>query len=214
MSLDDVWPLFGLRLLTPRIELRPVRDEDLPGLAEAAIAGIHEPNRMPFAKPWSVEPPGALRAGLAKHVWKQRAATEPNEWALLFAVLLDGVPIGVQDLRASDFANRRAVSSGSWLTRSRQGIGLGSEMRAALLAFAFDYLGAETAESSALDWNAASIAVSRKLGYRDNGLPVVSTRPGTREHELRFRVTPNQFVRPDWKLRVEGFEAARAMLLS
>ena len=42
MDLVDVWPVFGLRLFTPRLELRVARDDDIPGLAEAAIRGIHD----------------------------------------------------------------------------------------------------------------------------------------------------------------------------
>jgi RimJ/RimL family protein N-acetyltransferase len=43
-------------------------------------------------------------------------------------------------------------------------------MRAATLALAFDGLGAEYATSGAFLHNAASLAVSRKLGYRDDGI--------------------------------------------
>ena len=116
---------------------------------------------------------------MARYFWRERAAVVPGTWMLNFAVLEDGVPIGVQDLRAVDFTPLRTVSTGSWLTRSRQGDGLGTEMRVAVLAFAFDHLGAEVAESGALDWNEASLGVSRKLGYRDNGVKRVTARPGT-----------------------------------
>jgi RimJ/RimL family protein N-acetyltransferase len=42
-------------------------------------------------------------------------------------------------------------------------------MRTAVLALAFDGLGAEVAETSAWADNAASIGVSRALGYEPNG---------------------------------------------
>ena len=48
-TLSEVWPLFSLRITTPRLELRPVRDEDLPGVIDAALSGIHDPGVMPFA---------------------------------------------------------------------------------------------------------------------------------------------------------------------
>jgi hypothetical protein len=48
-TLSDVWPLFGLKIISPRLELRLVRDEDLPGVIDAALAGIHDPAVMPFA---------------------------------------------------------------------------------------------------------------------------------------------------------------------
>ena len=212
MKLTDVWPLFKLRLITPRLELRVARDEDFPGLAEAALAGIHDPDRMPFAAPWTDAAPDELRRNLAQFHWSQRAELRPDHWTLVFAVLRDGRPIGVQDLRATDFAIRRTISSGSWLTRAEQGQGLGSEMRAALLSFAFDDLGAEVAESGAMTWNASSLGVSRKLGYRPNGVARVVVRDGL-GIEQQLRLEREQFVRPDWTLVTEGVEAARAQLL-
>lgn len=213
MQLTDVWPLFGLRLLSPRLELRPVRDADLPALADAAEAGIHDPLVMPFASPWTDAAPADMRAGLAQHVWSLRATIEPNDWNLLFAVLENGVPIGVQDLRASEFATLRTVSSGSWLTMDRQGEGFGTEMRAALLMFAFDELGATVAKSGAAFWNVSSLAVSRRLGYRDNGVARFTSRVGQANEEQLFRLTPAEFVRPDWALGVEGADAARRALV-
>ena len=43
-------------------------------------------------------------------------------------------------------------------------------MRAGILALAFDHLGAEAAVTSAEHSNAASLGVSRRLGYVDNGV--------------------------------------------
>jgi RimJ/RimL family protein N-acetyltransferase len=43
-------------------------------------------------------------------------------------------------------------------------------MRAAVLALAFDGLAAQCAVSAAFEDNPASLGVSRKLGYRDDGI--------------------------------------------
>lgn len=213
MDLVDVWPLFGLTLRTPRLELRLVRDDDLPALARAAIRGIHDPAIMPFAHPWSDAPPEVLRRELARHVWRERAATGPDGWTLLFAVVEGGVPIGIQDVRGTKFSTLRTVSTGSWLTASRQGAGLGVEMRAAVLAFCFDRLGAEVAESGAIDWNGSSLGVSRHLGYVENGEKRVVTREHQVEREVLLRLERDRFVRPDWTLEVDGFDdAVRAQL--
>jgi len=67
---------------------------------------------------------------------------------------------------------------------AHQGKGIGTEMRAAVLHLAFAGLGAEHARSDAFDDNPASLGVSRKLGYTDDGIdrlvvrgkPVVSQR--------------------------------------
>jgi RimJ/RimL family protein N-acetyltransferase len=213
MDLLDAWPLFGLRLRTPRLELRPVRDEDLPGLVDAALAGIHDPAVMPFAVPWTDAEPDVLRRELARFVWRQRASIRPDTWTLQLAVLHEGRPVGMQDVSTADFAELRTVLTGSWLTRRAQGRGIGTEMRAAVLLFAFDVLGAEVAESSAASWNAASLGVSRRLGYVDNGVERRAPRPGRVIEEQRLRLPRESFVRPAWSLRVEGVEAARRDLL-
>ncbi|GAA1055337.1 N-acetyltransferase [Agromyces luteolus] len=213
MDLVDVWPLFGLTLRTPRLELRLVRDDDLAGLADAALSGIHDPAVMPFAFPWTDQAPDVIGRELARHVWRERVGTTPDGWTLLFAVIEDGVPIGVQDVRATRLATLRTVSTGSWLTASRQGVGLGLEMRAAVLAFCFDHLGAEVAESGAIDWNAASLGVSRRLGYVENGEKRVVSRAEHVEREVLLRLERNAFIRPEWTLEVDGFDdAVRAQL--
>ena len=57
------WPFFGLRITTPRLELRIPDDEDLAELFEAARAGIHPADEMPFGIPWTdgIQEPGARR---------------------------------------------------------------------------------------------------------------------------------------------------------
>jgi RimJ/RimL family protein N-acetyltransferase len=212
MDLEDAWPLFRLRLRTPRLELRPVRDDDLGPLVDAALAGIHDPGVMPFAAPWTDAEPDVLRRGLLQHQWRQRAELAPEDWTLIFTILHEGVPIGVQDVRGHRYPTRRTISTGSWLTRSKQGLGLGREMRVAVLLWAFDHLGAEVAETSAADWNHASQGVSRSLGYRDNGLGRIEARPGEMELDVRFRLEPAWLVRPDWTLEVEGVAEARREL--
>ena len=64
----------------------------------------------------------------------------------------------------------REVSTGSWLGLEHHGQGIGTEMRAAVLYLAFAGLGAEHAVSSAFIDNPASLWVSRKLGYANDGI--------------------------------------------
>ena len=72
-------------------------------------------------------------------------------------------------MNAERFPRQRSVSTGSYLLRPFQGRGLGTEMRTAVLALAFDELGAVRAESGAMDGNEASARVSAKLGYEQVG---------------------------------------------
>jgi hypothetical protein len=50
---DTQWPLFDLRVRTPRLEIRFPTDADLYRLNELADLGIHEPSAMPFSIPWT-----------------------------------------------------------------------------------------------------------------------------------------------------------------
>ncbi len=212
MNLVDVWPLFGLEIETPRLLLRPVRDDDLPALVQAALDGVHDPERMPFGFPWTDASPDELPRNLAAFQWGLRVRTSPRDWSIAFAVFADGRVIGSQDLSAFDFAGRRTVNSGSWLTRGAQGHGYGTEMRAALLQFAFDTLGAEWAESSAASWNEPSLGVSRKLGYELNGVSRVTPRPGEPTDEQRVRLARDAFQRPEWIASVRGARPVLAQL--
>lgn len=211
-TLADIWPFNDLRLLTPRLELRPIRDEDIPGLVQASLAGIHDPGAMPFAVPWTRQQPEELARGTAQHVWLTRAQLRPEKWNVSFAIIRDGEVIGRQDVGADGFADRRTVETGSWLTRAQHGQGLGREMRAAVLLWAFDWLGAEYAETAAMAGNAASRGVSESLGYRPNGTTRHLVTAGEVYDSLKYRLAAADFRRPDWQLEVHGHEAVRKLL--
>ena len=212
VSITDVWPLFGLQLSTPRLVLRVVRDEDFPGLISAALAGIHDADRMPFTFPWTDAAPDELPLAFARYHWSVRSGASENEWTLPFVVMLDGEPIGVQEMHARQFSDRRTIDTGSWLTRRAQGRGLGTEMRAGLLQLAFDHFGAVWAESSAMEWNSASLAVSHKLGYVPNGVTRTLVRPNDVTTEQRVQLNVSDFVRPEWRIEVDGVRRALELL--
>ena len=205
------WPPFGLILTTPRLVLRPIRDEDIPAAAQAALSGIHEPGRSPFSRPWAAAPADELGPNMAQWYWRCRGNMSPQEWTLLLGIWHDGEFVGCQDVEAKDFAALKTVSTGSWLRRSAQGRGLGTEMRAAVALYAFDWLGAEVAESEAAAWNQQSLGVSRSLGYEPNGVARASW-GGKAEDVRKVRLTPETFNRPGWTLGVEG-HAATAIYL-
>ncbi|ALE04649.1 hypothetical protein AL755_03240 (plasmid) [Arthrobacter sp. ERGS1:01] len=213
LDITEVWPLFGLPITSPRLELRLARDEDLPGIVEAVLSGIHDPAVMPFSNPWTEAPREELIRNTAKHQWHLRSGIAPDNWTLNMVVQFDGTPIGMQTIRTHDFSIRRTVATGSWLALRYQGLGLGKEMRAAALIFAFDHLGTEVAESSAAAWNESSLGVSRSLGYVEGSLKRVITRPGELTEQQEVTVTPAEFRRPDWNVSVTGLEAAKKELL-
>ena len=163
------WPLFDLRVRTPRLELRPPDDELAVELAALAAAGIHDPDTMPFAIPFTDQPSPQMERSSLQYFWRTRAEWTPQKWALPLAVIADGAVVGLQDINAESFATLRTVRTGSWLGQHHQGQGIGKEMRAAVLHLAFDGLDAVCAYSGAWHDNAPSLGVSRALGYVENG---------------------------------------------
>jgi RimJ/RimL family protein N-acetyltransferase/predicted GNAT family acetyltransferase len=178
-------PLTRIRLRTPRLELRVPTVAERRKLFEVAQAGIHDPAEMPFGVAWT---DNLDEKSFLAHDRDKLAAGTPEDWSLPFAVFLDGEPIGVQELRGERFAERHSVDTGSWLGARWQGQGLGTEMRAAVLALAFTGLGAEVATSGAIEGNPASLGVSQRLGYEVVGAHTVSPRGIPVEHvDLELR---------------------------
>jgi RimJ/RimL family protein N-acetyltransferase len=168
-ALSTHWPLFDLRITTPRIELRYVDDELAVELAELAAKGIHDSSVMPFSVPWTdVDPPQQQRNTLQWY-WRSRAELTPSSWHLPFAVIHDSQVVGTTSVMARDYTILRAFETGSWLGLRFQGIGLGKEMRRAALHLGFAGLGAEFAHTGAFTDNAASLGVTRSLGYLPEG---------------------------------------------
>ncbi|MEO3782713.1 GNAT family protein [Actinocorallia sp. B10E7] len=188
------WPLFGLRLRTPRLELRLPGPKELDELADTALDGVHPPDEMPFATPWTHAPREELGGRLLQWQWKMLAEWTPGNWHLPLAVVHEGRAIGVQELHGRDFAVVREVSSGSWMGLRYQGRGLGTEMRAAVLELAFTGLDARFATTGAHLDNAASLGVTRKLGYRPNGV-TRSALLGRPVEELRFVLDREDWLR-------------------
>ncbi len=209
-TLDAYWPIFGLRLATPRLVLTPMQDADLPEMLELILAGIHDPDRMPFAIPWTDAPPAELVPNALRYYWSTRAASTPDDWSVPFVVRCGDEVVGMQDLMGRDFAVTRTVRTGSWVAAARQGQGIGTEMRSAVVQFAFDHLRADRADSGAFTDNAQSLAVSRKLGYRPDGTAVRQRRPGERAVEQRLTVDRASFVRPGWMVQIRGLPACRS----
>lgn len=190
----DLSPLYGLRLRTPRLALRLGDRNELESLARLAIAGIHPPAEMPFGVAWTdaSDEPGFIADFVAFHE-EALVAWTPEQWALHLLAFADGAPVGTQGVSALRFGAERAVETGSWLGVASQGLGLGTEMRAAVLELAFGPLGAGTARSGWLESGAAQSArVSAKLGYREVGTHLLQPR-GTPvvHHDLLLE-------QPDW----------------
>jgi RimJ/RimL family protein N-acetyltransferase len=206
------WPLADLVVRTPRLELRPDDDAGLAALADRAAEGVHPIDEMPFVDPWTdgAGSPGFAR-GVMQYAWRCRAEVGPARWSVNFLVREGGRVIGMQTLAATDFAILGEVRTGSWLTRTAQGRGLGTEMRHAVIGLAFDHLGARAARTSAFVDNVASRRVSEHLGYAPDGVEH-HVRRGRVGVLLRSRLTPQAWLRPAWTLDVDGLEPCRELL--
>ena len=207
-----IWPFAALRVTTPTVELRYPDDDDLVALMRLAAEGIHDPATMPFTEPWTrVESPEMERRGLQHH-WLGRATLSRDDWRLAFVVRVGGEVLGTQAIQAKHFSVTRTVDTGSWLVQRAQGKGVGTEMRAAVLHFAFAGLGAEEAHSGSYADNPASAAVSRHNGYEANGEEIVDREgePARMQRWVLRRANWTPHRRDD--ISVEGLDACLPML--
>ena len=209
--LIDHWPLRGLRLVTERLVLRQPDEGELAALADVAAAGVHQPGEQPFLTPWTDRPPSERARSVLQGYWEDLSSWTPQNWALQLGVFRDGVPLGIVALRATDFAILREVKTWSWLGLEHHGQGSGTEARRALLHLAFAGLDAEAALTEVFQDNAGSQGVSRKLGYRPDGISrdVLHGKPVVSD---RLRLT-----REDWQetpVEVVGLEGCRSWFIA
>ena len=203
-----VLPVLGLRITAGPLELRGVTDDLLGPLADLAIEGIHAPDAMPFSTPWTLAPAEDLPRNLAQYYWGLRAAFSAAAWAATLAVFWEGELVGVQGMEARDYLVTRTAETGSWVGRGFQGHGIGTAMRQVVCAFAFDHLDAKYMLSGAFTDNPASLAVSRKVGYTENGW-LRMARLGQPATQQRLALTADCLVRYEHELTVEGLPEFR-----
>ena len=113
-----IWPFFDLRVRTPRLELRYVDDTLAVELARLAVGGIHNPDFMPFRRPWSVAESPELELSIMRRYWRGRATLAPSKWELPMAVISKGRVVGITALKTEDFPVVREFETGSWLAGS------------------------------------------------------------------------------------------------
>ncbi len=201
--------MFGLRLTTPQLELRPLTEDDLP-----TVAALIPPDaeQDPAATTYDGLD-SVTNRGIVVHqgYWKSWGSWRPESWALPFAVLHDGELIGTQELEGEDFPSLRTVDSSSFLAVHARGRGFGKQMRRAILSLAFGPLEAQAAITSAWHDNYASLAVSRALGYQANGVSL-HRRDAGRDEMLHLRLTRSRWLSSEAaaQVTITSFEPCRA----
>jgi RimJ/RimL family protein N-acetyltransferase len=199
------WPLFDLRLACRDVTLRPIREDDLPHLTAILPGDVgYDPKLELFP---ALSDAANERRLFCQGYWRALGTWSPSDWVLHLAAEHDGEVVGVQTLEGSDFPAMRTVDSASWLVPAARGRGIGVAMRIAVLGLAFDHLGAVAAITSATTTNLASLGVSRRVGYTDNGVGLVHETAG---------VAPLQHLRltaENWRygseVTVTGLDACR-----
>lgn len=208
-SLDRIFPAFGLRLTAGPLELAGLTDADLPVLVDLVARGVHDSADMPFTVPWTDVPEARAPLAFAQFHWRTRADFTASEWTLNLVVRHEGEVVGVQGISTNDYLVTRTGETGSWLAWEFHGRGIGTAMRQAMCAFVFDHLDAAEITSGAFTDNPASRAVSRKVGYRENGRERRTRRPGELATLVGLVLTPEDFVRGEHPVEVEGSAAFR-----
>ena len=199
------WPLFDLRLRCRDVRLRAMREADLPYLASVLPADVgHDPRLELFPALTGAQNERRL---FWQGYWRAYGTWSPSSWVLHLAVEYGGALVGVQTLEGDDFPRLRTVDSASWLVPGARGRGVGVAMRTAVLGLAFDRLGAVAAVTSATVDNAASLGVSRRIGYTDNGVGLVVETGGVARLQ-HLRLTAAQW-RYGHEVEVTGFEPCR-----
>lgn len=195
------WPLFDLRLAAGPVRLRTVTDALADGLAGVFPDDVDmDPRLERFA---GLEPARDRQRRFVQGLWADRGRWSPSSWCLDLAVEADGELVGVQTLEGDDFGLLRTVDTASWLVPGARGRGVGTAMRTAVLGLAFDHLGAVAAVSSAVLDNHASLGVSRRLGYADNGVSRIDT--GGQAADLQhLRLTAETWRSAGHRVEVSG----------
>jgi RimJ/RimL family protein N-acetyltransferase len=187
------YPPLNVQVRTPRLSLLGATDELLERLVPVVRKGVITAPPWPFDDPMSLykDSPDREWAWL-RGVWTGRAKVSDSFWRLYFVVVVDGEPVGMQDLTGTNFSAFGTVETFSWLGADARGRGLGKEMRQAVLHLAFEGLGARLADSGAFFDNHASNGVSQALGYQPNGVDW-ATRRGDAAEIHRWRLTREQW---------------------
>jgi RimJ/RimL family protein N-acetyltransferase len=208
---DAAWPLHGIRIRSADLDLRVMTEADLPPIWELLPDDLElNPHATTYE---GLDRAANRRAVVAQGYWRSLGMWSADDWALPFVVRSvddDDLPaeiLGMQVLEGPDWRADRTVDSSSWLVPGARGKGLGTQMRASVLALAFGPLRARAAISSAVVDNSASLGVSRRLGYVDTHTSVLE-HSGERLQHVRLERGAWESSGRSAGVRIDGVDAA------
>jgi hypothetical protein len=175
--MPHAYPLLDVQVRTPRLALAGATDDLLERLVPVIREGVVSAGQMPFDDPMSLYEDSPQREWKwLRAIWAGRARVDPQRWRLYFVVMMEGSPIGMQDLIGIDFAAFGTVSTFSWLQPSFPAPWLGIEMRSAILHLRST---ADAREASSEAFTATGIGACQALGYEPNSTTWATRRSST-----------------------------------
>lgn len=212
MDISEIWPPFALHLRSGDMELSPVREADIPELAEIAYGGVRKDGIEAFLVDWDSGTDEQIARSLAQYHWSTRANFSVDDWTIEFTVRVDGLAVGVQGANGRRYPLTRTISTGSWLALSEQGRGYGTRMRRIIIETFIRHFGATRFDTAYFEGNDASRRVSEKLGYSPNGHRRLISQDGAPRTEHQLVLFAADYEHTDDEVIVTGAEAVRRFL--
>lgn len=203
--------LKSIRITTAQLVLRlPESDEWRKFAAE--VAGRVVPSGAEhFVGGWAQLPSPEFEDAYVAGRRRRLETFAPEKWGIELGAFEQEQLVGQVSVYGQDWPANREVTTASLVHPDLRGAGLGTEMRVAVLSFAFEVLGASTAWSGASLDNVPSNRVSEKLGYAQVGVEQRDTGAGTTTF-TRLRLAASEW-KPVPGIEVEGGEPVRRLLL-
>lgn len=212
MDIEEIWPPYALHLQSGDMELSPVREDDLPELAELVRGGLRRNGVQAFLVDWDSGSDEQIARSLAQYHWGTRANFTVDDWTIEFTVRVSGRAVGVQGVTGRRFPLTHAVSTGSWLARTEQGRGFGTRARRTVIGAFIEHFDAARFDTGYMVGNEASRRVSEKLGYCSNGDQPIIGQNGEPQIEKKMVLHAEDYRPVGGEVVVTGAEEFRAFL--
>ena len=168
MSMEPILLHIPEYLQTARIMIRPPRPGDGERLYEAVAESLANLRRFPASLPWALRDQSvAVAEGYCREAYSNFVARRDLPWLLFLRD--SGALVGASGLHRIDWSVPR-FEVGWWGRTPCLGRGLITEGVGAVIAFAFDGLGARRVEALPDEQNVRSCRMCKRLGLELEGV--------------------------------------------